>query len=105
MFMSATLVSLACARSDGNGPNDPPMPGASRRILLMEDEQFTAPLIEQSLLAQGFDVRTAPDAAQALAEADRFAPDAALIDISLGDGPSGLGAGGDPAPDGPRLQQ
>lgn len=66
------------------------MLGAGRRILLVEDEQFTASLIEQSLLAQGFDVRVAPEAATALAEVDRFDPDAALIDIILGDGPSGI---------------
>ena len=66
------------------------MPGAGRRILLVEDEQLTASLIEHSLRAQGFEVRTASDAAKALAEVDQFDPDAALIDITLGDGPSGL---------------
>lgn len=66
------------------------MPGAGRRILLVEDEQLTASLLEHSLLAQGFEVRTAPDAATALVEVDQFDPDAALIDITLGDGPSGL---------------
>ena len=66
------------------------MLSASRRILVVEDETLTASLFELSLATQGFEVRTAPDAAAALAEADRFDPDAALIDLSLGDGPSGL---------------
>lgn len=66
------------------------MPRDARRILVVEDEALTASLLELSLATQGFEVRTAPDAATALAEADRFDPDAALIDISLGDGPSGL---------------
>lgn len=66
------------------------MPGTGRRILLVEDEQLTASLLEQSLTSQGFGVATAASAADALAAVDRFDPDAALIDIALGDGPSGL---------------
>lgn len=66
------------------------MPGTGRRILLIEDEQLTASLLEQSLTSQGFTVATAGNAADALAAVDRFDPDAALIDIALGDGPSGL---------------
>lgn len=47
-------------------------------------------LLAEVLTAQGFEVRTAADVLQARAEVDRFDPDAALLDISLGDGPSGL---------------
>lgn len=66
------------------------MPGTGRRILVVEDELLTASLLEQSLASQGFSVATAPTAASALDQVDRFDPDCALIDIALGDGPSGL---------------
>lgn len=66
------------------------MAATGRRILLVEDERLTASLLEQSLTGHGFSVTTAASAADALAAVDRFDPDAALIDIALGDGPSGL---------------
>lgn len=66
------------------------MPGSGRRILLVEDERLIASLLEESLRAQGFGVVTASSAADALARIDDFDPDAALIDIALGDGPNGI---------------
>ena len=66
------------------------MPGTGRRLLLVEDEPLTSSLLEQSLTGHGFSVATATTAADALAQVDTFDPDAALIDIALGDGPSGL---------------
>ena len=49
-----------------------------------------ASLLQGSLSAQGFSVAVAATGAAALEEADRFDPDVALIDISLGDGPTGV---------------
>jgi DNA-binding NarL/FixJ family response regulator len=66
------------------------MPGNGRRILLVEDDSLTASLLENSLTVNGFSVATAGNAADALQLVDHFDPDAALIDIALGDGPNGL---------------
>lgn len=49
-----------------------------------------AALLAESLAAAGFEVQTARDAAEARTVADEFDPDLAVIDIVLGDGPSGL---------------
>ena len=49
-----------------------------------------ASLLSEVLTGQGFEVRTAPDVLLARRAVDAFDPDAALLDISLGDGPSGL---------------
>lgn len=63
---------------------------AGRRVLVVEDEPLTASLLSGSLSSQGFAVEIAGDVVEALAVVDRFDPDAALIDISLGDGPNGI---------------
>lgn len=49
-----------------------------------------ASLLAESLTAANFKVETAPDAAKARKVIDRFDPDILLLDISLGDGPSGV---------------
>lgn len=49
-----------------------------------------ASLLKGSLSSQGFVVAVAASGAAALEEADRFDPDVALIDITLGDGPTGV---------------
>lgn len=66
------------------------MLGANRRIVVVEDEPLMASLLAQSLNAANFQVETAPDAAKARKVIDRFDPDILLLDISLGDGPSGI---------------
>jgi DNA-binding NarL/FixJ family response regulator len=66
------------------------MPGAGRRLLVVEDEPLMASLLADSLNAHGFSVAIAPDVLEARRLVEDFDPDAALIDISLGDGPSGL---------------
>ena len=66
------------------------MPGAERKLLLVEDEPLMASLLAESLRAASFKVQTAPDASTARKEIDRFDPDILLLDISLGDGPSGV---------------
>jgi len=66
------------------------MTGSLRKILVVEDEPLMASLLAQSLTSANFLVETAPDAAKARKVIDRFDPDILLLDISLGDGPSGI---------------
>ena len=62
----------------------------TRRLLVVEDEPLMASLLSQVLTASGFDVETAGDVLEARAAIRNFDPDGILLDISLGDGPSGL---------------
>ena len=64
--------------------------GFTRRVLLVEDEQLTRSLLENYLEANGFEVRGAANAAEASKVARDFDPDAMIVDISLGEGPSGI---------------
>ena len=66
------------------------MLGGGRKLLVVEDESLMASLLAESLNAANFNVETAPDAAKARKVIDRFDPDILLLDISLGDGPSGV---------------
>jgi DNA-binding NarL/FixJ family response regulator len=66
------------------------MPGVGRKLLVVEDEPLMASLLAESLNAANFNVEIAPDAAKARKVIDRFDPDILLLDISLGDGPSGV---------------
>lgn len=49
-----------------------------------------ASLLARSLADAGFEVRTAADVELARREIDHFDPDIVLLDISLGDGPTGV---------------
>ena len=66
------------------------MPGHGRRLLVVEDDPFTASLLAEALVAHGFEVRIAADVLEARRAVKAFDPDVALIDIALGVGPSGL---------------
>jgi DNA-binding NarL/FixJ family response regulator len=66
------------------------MPGAERKLLVVEDEPLMASLLAESLTAANFKVETALDAGKARRAIDRFDPDILLLDIYLGDGPSGV---------------
>ena len=66
------------------------MPGVGRRLLVVEDEPLTASLLAEALIFHGFDVTIAADVLEARKAVKEFDPDGALIDISLGVGPSGL---------------
>lgn len=68
----------------------PIMAALARTVLVVENEDFLRSLIADSLESQGFKVATAAnalDAKRLLASVD---PDAAVLDIDLGTGPSGL---------------
>lgn len=66
------------------------MKEASRRLLIVEDERLLAELLCKSLISFGFEVETAPNASEARKKINTFDPDILLVDISLGDGPSGI---------------
>jgi len=66
------------------------MPGQGRRILVVEDEPLMASLLAESLARFNFLVEIAHDAASARRKINDFDPDIALLDISLGDGPTGV---------------
>jgi DNA-binding NarL/FixJ family response regulator len=66
------------------------MPLDHRRVLVVEDEPLMASLLAEVLTSHGFEVRTAPGVADARTEIDRFDPDMLLLDVSLGDGPTGI---------------
>ena len=61
-----------------------------RRVLVVEDEPLMASLLQSSLTQANFEVETANDAGNARKKISIFDPDILLLDISLGDGPSGL---------------
>lgn len=65
----------------------------ARRILVVEDAPLTRSLIEALLAGAGFEVRTCTDATSARALAQEFDPDLAILDVSLGYGPSGVQLG------------
>ena len=59
-------------------------------MLIVEDEPLMASLLADMLVGHNFNVQTAQDVVQARSAIREFDPDAILMDISLGDGPSGL---------------
>jgi DNA-binding NarL/FixJ family response regulator len=66
------------------------MPVDHRRVLIVEDEPLMSSLLADVLTGHGFLVRTAADVSQARAEIDAFDPDMLLLDVSLGEGPTGI---------------
>ena len=61
-----------------------------RQVLVVEDDPFVRGLVERVLVDAGFGVAAAEDAAAALTSIDAVDPDAAVLDIELGPGPSGI---------------
>lgn len=61
-----------------------------RGALIVEDEPLVASLIASALDRANFESRQANSVAVALAELKRFDPDLVLLDINLGEGPSGI---------------
>ena len=62
----------------------------ARRVLVVEDDPFLQSLIADTLVGAGFEVQTASSAAQAKNVITSFDPDAAVLDIELGNGPTGI---------------
>lgn len=62
-------------------------------MITVEDEPLVASLLSEFLVSAGFEVRACASAAEVADCVEDFDPDAALIDIHLGRGPSGLQVG------------
>lgn len=63
---------------------------SARRVLVVEDEVFINSLLVQALNQAGFEAEGVSSAVEAKRAVARFDPDAMIVDIELGDGPSGL---------------
>jgi len=66
------------------------MPVDHRRVLVVEDEPLMSSLLADVISGHGFTVRTASDVARARREIEAFDPDMLLLDVSLGEGPTGI---------------
>jgi CheY-like chemotaxis protein len=69
-------------------PPDPPrrtpaLPGARRRVLVIEDNTDTWEMLTLLLELQGHEVHTAADGPSGIATATRVRPDVALVDLGL----------------------
>jgi len=62
-----------------------------RRILFVEDEDFTRTAVTSSLSASGFQVHAFATVAEALDALEECDPHALVTDLDLGSGPSGIG--------------
>ena len=66
------------------------MYAGTRRILIVEDEDLLASLLCDTLVTHGFVVETASNVVEARQAVRDFDPDAVLLDITLGEGPTGV---------------
>jgi DNA-binding NarL/FixJ family response regulator len=62
----------------------------NRKVLVVEDDALLRSLIATKLQADGYIVESTDSAADARKIADDFDPDVALLDIELGNGPTGI---------------
>ena len=62
----------------------------ARKVLIVEDEPLLRSLIAANLERDGFQVESVGSAAEARKAVKDFDPDVALLDIELGDGPTGV---------------
>ncbi len=75
-----------------SSPNGGPQAsGTAKRILIVEDERVTRRTLELLLAGQGYQVVTAVDGSEALAEAQDNPPDLILLDLGLPSDPFGGG--------------
>lgn len=66
-------------------------PVAKPRALIVEDDNLTRMFLKDCLEARGgYEVRDFPDAQKIISQAREFAPDVLIVDLNLGDGPTGL---------------
>lgn len=71
-------------------PYGVPMAVDARRLLVVEDEPLLASLVVNALESAGFVVESASDVESARLKVERFDPDMVVLDISLGNGPTGI---------------
>ena len=60
------------------------------KVLLVEDETLVSSLLASTLSSAGFDVAESSNSSEAVKTCKSFDPDVALIDVDLGQGPSGI---------------
>jgi DNA-binding response OmpR family regulator len=60
------------------------------KVLVVEDEPLVRALLASLLEADGFQIKSASNAAEAREVSKGFEPRVAILDIELGDGPSGI---------------
>jgi two-component system, chemotaxis family, chemotaxis protein CheY len=56
---------------------------ATRRLLVIDDDQTIREMLEMMLDSEGYDVVTAPHGAAAMALLDQFRPDVILLDMKM----------------------
>ena len=61
-----------------------------RKVMVVDDDTLLLGLIGAKLETDGFEVQKATNSADARKIADDFDPDIAVLDIELGDGPTGI---------------
>lgn len=66
------------------------MNGDQKRILIVEDDEGIARVLADNLRIDGFNVRWAGTAHEALVESNAFRPDLVLLDVMLSGQPNGL---------------
>jgi DNA-binding NarL/FixJ family response regulator len=60
-----------------------------RRVLIVDDEPMIRLLLQERLQTMGYEVETAADALSAKRAVAKFDPDALVVDLDLGEGPTG----------------
>ena len=65
----------------------------TRRVMVVDDDALTRSLVESLLAGSGFDVIVYPDALAARRNLEDDDPDLVILDVNLGDGPTGLQLG------------
>ena len=69
------------------------MAASARSVLVVEDDRLLASLLSTLLESNGFIVHVAHDVEQAVSTLRTIDPDVAVLDVNLGDGPSGIQLG------------
>ena len=59
------------------------MPDRSPRVLVVEDDEEIAQVLQRSLRMEGYEVRTSADGEAALHDAENFSPDLVILDLGL----------------------
>jgi len=66
-------------------PPDQPLAQPTRRVLVVDDHMPSAEMVAEILGLEGYEVRIAHTASEAMQEAQRFTPRVVILDIGLPD--------------------